>query len=119
MAGQAAVSISRGSYGVDFLGHNLPATLVSGSAWMLWIMLRNTGTRTWPHDLPRGLQTDMVVYVDDTLCQMVTLPESVPPGGAVTFSFQIGIPDRIGRHVLRLELLEQQVAWFRDHHVAP
>src|SRR5690349_21771100 len=112
-------TIPRGSYGVEYLHHNLPATLAADAKWVLWVSVRNTGTRPWQHNPGAGVRTDIALYIDDELHVMSPLSAHVAPMESVTTSIPFQPPPQLGTHRLRIELVEQRVAWFRDHKVSP
>jgi SAM-dependent methyltransferase len=42
------------------------------------------------------------------------LPRDIAPGEAVEFEARVHLPGRLGRHVLRLDLVDEKVAWFEQ-----
>jgi SAM-dependent methyltransferase len=42
------------------------------------------------------------------------LPKDVAPGEAVEFEALVDLPEALGRHVLRLDLFDERVAWFEQ-----
>ena len=42
------------------------------------------------------------------------LPRDVAPGEAVEFEARVDLPEPLGRHVLRLDLFDEKVAWFEQ-----
>jgi len=99
-------------------GEPLPAILAPGSVVVEPLSVRNEGAIVWPH---RGAH---VVYLGYHWTDAVTgetavfegvrtpLPEDVPPGGESTVHAKIVAPSRIGRYVLRWDLVQEDVTWF-------
>jgi glutamate-1-semialdehyde 2,1-aminomutase len=107
-------------YAVAYRGHNVPGTFPAGAVVGTWLELENAGTRTWRRDALEGGAVDLVVRWDGEVAATHALPvAAVAPGERSTVHFALHVPAAPGRHVLTLELVEQGVAFFRDHGAAP
>lgn len=97
-----------------------PRRLRRGDAGVVRLCVCNTGSRGWPAQTAdgRGMVT-LAVFVDGTLRQAERLRTDVFPGEKAHFTFEIAAPLERGEHRLRLELVEQHVAFFAEHGVPP
>ena len=57
------------------------------------------------------------VLIDDG--QRVRLPARLMPGETVDLPVRIDVPNAVGRYVLEIDLLQELVAWFKDHGSTP
>lgn len=105
-------------YGVLYRRHNIPRTLVAGTIQVFWVEVENCGTKTWVRQEPQGHNVDLVLYLDGELHAGATLPsEAVNPGDSAILSVQIRVPDKIGPHVVSVDMVEQNVTYFADQGV--
>jgi glutamate-1-semialdehyde aminotransferase len=100
-------------YGVAYRGHNIPRCLPGKTVWGAWVRLENTGTRSWLLHQPEGKRVDLVVLWDGQVSATHRLPlPEVKPGDRITVHFPLQVPAAAGRHVLKLDLVEQGVTLF-------
>ncbi len=94
-----------------------------GSTSLVSVVLTNTGTTTWAagganpvHLSYHWLQAGSVVTWDG---QRASLPADVASGGSVTVSLPVAAPARAGAYTLRIDLVQEGVAWFSGLGVVP
>ena len=87
------------------------------------VVLTNAGTTTWTaggstpvHLSYHWLQNGAVVVWDGL---RATLPGDVPSGASVTVSLPVQPPPKAGTYTLRIDLVQEGVAWFSGLGVAP
>lgn len=108
------------AYGADYLEHSIPERLKNGVTYGVRLTLKNTGALTWCARPPDGHRVDVLVFVDDTLLNVLQLPQAeVPPGQRVTLHFPFRAHDAEGPHRVRVELVHQGVTRFGDQGVEP
>src|SRR5262245_22785219 len=90
---------------------------------LLRVVVRNTGTATWPH---RGKHPiNLSYHWLDRAGQPVDfdgvralLPDDLPPGAEVELELQVEPPPQAGDYLLALDMVEEGVAWFSQQGVA-
>ncbi len=110
-------------YGVEYiLLEPIPDSLWQDEPLLIGLQLRNTGLTPW---LTSGYPVLVVVRWLDRQGNMIaelpwrTLPHPVPSGETVTIELRVDQTPPPGQYVLTIELVEHQVAWFRDKGVQP
>lgn len=110
-------------YGVEYiLLEPIPASLWQDEPLLIGLQLRNTGLTPW---LTSGYPVLVVVRWLDRRGNMIaelpwrTLPHPVPSGETATIELRVDQTPPSGEYVLTIELVEHQVAWFRDKGVQP
>jgi glycosyltransferase involved in cell wall biosynthesis len=110
-------------YGVEYtLLDPLPETLIQDEPLLIGLKLRNTGLTPW---LVSGYPVLVVIRWFDRQGNMVielpwrALPHPVPANESTTIELRIDQTPPPGEYVLTIELVEHQVAWFRDKGVQP
>lgn len=107
-------------YGVRYLDHNIPEQLPAGTVYGARVTIKNTGGMTWQRHHPKGNRVDLVLVVGDEAPVTCKMPRSeVRPGEQTTICFPLRIPFQEGHYTIRLELVEQKVAWFSHRGVEP
>jgi hypothetical protein len=93
------------------------------STTQLAVTITNTGTETWPAlgSNPvrlsyHWLRSGATVHWDG---QRALLPADVPSGGRLTLNVPVLAPRTAGTYTLRLDLVQEGVAWFSGIGVAP
>lgn len=92
----------------------------AGSPGRIPCTVRNGGDTLWLHEalLSGGyvrlgghlLEEDSTVLAWDYF--RAPLPESVPAGGTVFVNAEFRLPEKPGQYILRLDLVDENVAWF-------
>jgi len=107
-------------HGVAYRGHNIPRRLPGKTVWGAWVRLENTGTRSWLLHQPEGKRVDLVVSWDGQVSATHHLPlPEVKRGDRVTVHFPLQVPAAAGRHVLKVDLVEQGVTLFETAGASP
>jgi glutamate-1-semialdehyde 2,1-aminomutase len=108
-------------YGCEWLQVEAPAAAPAGGTAAVRVRVANRGLRVWRSAQASGRPVDLVVRVDGAVQAMVRAPHDVAPGQAADFSFAVRLPGGAGPPSCRVELglVEQNVAWFAQHGVAP
>jgi SAM-dependent methyltransferase len=102
-----------------------PGTRLSGKAGeavALPLRLENLGDTVWLSALdPAGGYVSVGGHLLDEERRPVkrcffadALPRDVAPGEAVELEARVHLPGRVGRYVLRLDLVDEKVAWFEQ-----
>jgi len=110
-------------YGVEYiLLEPILDSLWQDEPLLIGLQLRNTGLTPW---LTSGYPVLVVVRWLDRQGNMIaelpwrTLPHPVPSGETATIELRVDQTPPPGEYVLTIELVEHQVAWFRDKGVQP
>jgi len=96
---------------------------VPGGSVGLPLTVRNAGDTLWRHEeAPAGGYVRLGGHLlsesgepTDWDFFRAPLPCPVPAGRTVSFEAHFRLPDRAGRHLLRLDLVDEGVAWFEQH----
>jgi hypothetical protein len=115
------------SFAADLELGAAPAAVAAGTSFSVPLRLRNRGSQVWHHQGvgtgqlrvaaayrwldPQG--TPVVLYGERTL-----LPRGLLPGEEATLDVAVVAPPAPGPHVLRVTLVQEEVAWFDDQGVA-
>jgi len=101
--------------GVRYHAHNLPTRINPKQVLCAHIELENTGFETWQLHHPAGNNVDLFVRWDAAAAATFSLPRAaVHPGERVTLHFPLRAPASVGKHVLEVNLVKQEVAFFSD-----
>ncbi|MDE3113212.1 MAG: S8 family serine peptidase [Chloroflexota bacterium] len=99
------------------------ASFSLGTPSSVSVVVTNTGTTTWAaggatpvHLSYHWLQGGAVVVWDG---QRAGLPSDVPAGASVTVSLGVQPPPKAGTYTLRIDLVQEGVAWFSGLGVPP
>ncbi len=110
-------------YGVEYiLLEPIPDSLWQDEPLLIGLQLRNTGLTPW---LTSGYPVLVVIRWFDRQGNMVielpwrALPHPVPANESTTIELRIDQTPPPGEYELTIELVEHQVAWFRDKGVQP
>jgi glutamate-1-semialdehyde aminotransferase len=108
------------SYSVQYVDHNISDRHPARSVFGARVTLENSGNFKWQSNPPDGKCVDLAMRLDGEVKATHKLPRAeVPPGERVTVHFPLAMPADPGSHTLELELVQQQVALFRDRGAAP
>lgn len=99
------------------------ATFDLGSSSTVSVVVTNTGTTTWPagganpvHLSYHWLQSGATVVWDGA---RAALPSDVPSEASVTVALPVLSPPRAGTFTLRIDLVQEGMAWFSSLGVTP
>jgi hypothetical protein len=116
----------RPAYGVEYVDHNTPITMVAGQTNAVQVTLRNTSSRTWPaagaHPIRLGYHwyktsgAEVPPSLWDDNRSM--LPHDVLPGDVVSLHCNLNAPRDSDRYELRWDIVEEMRTWFAWQGVA-
>jgi glutamate-1-semialdehyde 2,1-aminomutase len=108
-------------YDAAWLEHNLPTSFRRGEPYHLYVRVQNLGSRSWPAHHPEGRWVELVVYFGAVLHRTARIPRDVAPGDDVVLTIPLTFPETAedGRWTVTISFLEQNVAWFHEHGMAP
>jgi hypothetical protein len=114
------------AYGVEYVDHNTPATMLAGGTSAVQVTLRNTSSSTWPAAGPHPVRlgyhwhttdgTEVPSSLWDDLRS--ALPHDVTPGDVVTLNCNLSAPRNPDRYEVRWDLVEEARTWFAWQGVA-
>ena len=104
-----------------------PRDVVAGTPVPLRLTVENAGTSTWSEGqrVRLGFQWFAAGAVDgadrDVVDdgQRVRLDSAIAPGETVTVECALDVPHRAGAFTVEVDLLQENVAWFKDHGSMP
>ena len=108
-------------YDVAWHEHNVPSSFRKGERCQLYLRVGNRGSRSWPAQHPEGRWVEVAVYFGAALHRTARIPQDVAPGEDVLVSIPLTFPldAEGGVWTVTVSFLEQNVAWFHDHGMAP
>lgn len=122
--GLAAVAGEDGIFGARYRVVSSPEAAPRGETFTVSLEVTNTSSFTWPAAGPTPVRASYhwsdaggrIVIWDGV---RTSLPTDVAPGATVTLEVAVLAPPLEGSHLLRLDLVQDGVAWFSDRGVAP
>jgi hypothetical protein len=96
----------------DYVDMSVPQFLLPGAVWPMTITMQNVGSTTWTAGSGYKLATpgDSMTWG----INRVVVPNDVPPGASVTFSFNITAPTVPGTYNYQWRMLQEGVQRFGD-----
>ncbi|OIQ07956.1 immune inhibitor A precursor [Moorella thermoacetica] len=111
------VMVSVPMYEVQWMSHNTPASLATGSVYPVDLTIANMGGFVWPASGDKPVRLSYHWY--DSSGNVVIwdglrtgMPVDVAPGQVVTLSAQVKVPDKPGTYTLKWDLVQEGVTWF-------
>jgi len=110
-------------FSVAFEEHNVSTEMVAGEKVSPMITVKNTSGVTWPSkpDYKNLNAVNLSYHWLDRRGRVVVfdgirtpLPSDVPSGESVRLKATIQAPEREGRYILEITLVQEGVAWFPD-----
>jgi hypothetical protein len=103
------VLAEEGTNDAAFVTQSVPATMVVGQAYAVTITMKNTGTSTWARGSGYKLGSQNPALNTTWGLNLVTLParRAVPPGGEVTFTFQVTAPSTSGIYSFQWQMVRE------------
>jgi hypothetical protein len=107
---------------VEFGKHNIPTEMLEGETVLADVTIKNASSSTWPGHLDSRARNavNLSYHWLDRKRQVVVfegfrtpLPRDLNPGESVTLRAAIRAPEKAGKHVLQVTLV-QGVAWFSE-----
>ncbi len=100
-----------------FVSQLVPASMVAGRKYQVSVRMRNAGAKTWTptggqyHALGSQSPQDNKIWG----LNRIKVPTSVPPGGEITFSFEVTAPSSPGTYDFQWRMVHEFVEWFGDY----
>ncbi len=96
---------------------SVPTTMVAGRKYKVSLRMRNTGSTTWT---PAGVSYYALGSQspqDNKIWGLnrIKVPTSVPPGGEITFAFEVTAPSTPGTYDFQWRMVHEWVEWFGDY----
>jgi hypothetical protein len=121
--GDSSPKLPLAGFKVEFGSHNIPAEMVVAQTVSADVTIRNGSTRTWPSKPnPKGrhavnlsyhwLDSKRQIVVFDGL--RTPLPRDLGPGESVTLRATIRAPEKAGKYLLHVTMVQEAVAWFSE-----
>jgi glutamate-1-semialdehyde 2,1-aminomutase len=101
-------------YGAAWIDHNFPPRLPAGDVRTAWLTIENRGKKTWRQDAVK-----VSIDLDGARVVLLELPHAVGPGDRVTLHWVFRTTGEVGRHELKVDLVEQDVTSFERKGVRP
>lgn len=95
-----------------FVSQTVPTTMVVGTTYSVSVTLQNTGDTTWTSAARYRLGPQNPSETPIWNTSRVALPASVPPGGTVTFNFNVIAPNVAGTYNFQWQMVFEHVEWF-------
>ncbi|MBI3183453.1 MAG: hypothetical protein HYZ28_15050 [Myxococcales bacterium] len=108
------LGLQEGPYAAAFAWQEVPAAMRALERYKVSVTMRNIGSARWM----RGQQFRLGSQAPrDNLSfglNRVELPDDLPPGGTVTFPFEVVAPAAPGRHSFQWRMVRDGVMWFGE-----
>jgi hypothetical protein len=109
---------------VEFGQHKIPTEMVVAQTVSADVTIKNASTKTWsskPNQKGR-YAVNLSYHWLDSKRQMIVfdglrtpLPRDLSPGESVTLRATILAPEKAGKYLLHLTMVQEAVAWFSDN----
>ena len=106
------VSVKDGNNDSAFVSQNVPASMSPGQKYGVSVTMQNTGRTTWTAAGLYHLGSQSPQDNSAWGIQRVELPNDVPPGANVTFSFNVTAPANISPYNFQWRMVQDNVEWF-------
>jgi hypothetical protein len=109
---------------VEFGRHNIPAEMTVAQTVSADVTVKNASTKTWPgKPNQKGRHAvNLSYHWLDAKRQMVIfdglrtpLPRDLGPGESVTLRATMQAPEKAGKYLLHVTMVQEAVAWFSDN----
>jgi Ig-like domain from next to BRCA1 gene len=107
------VGVTAAVQSAQYVSQSVPGSMTSGGTYAVSVTMRNNGDTTWnpgTHFLGSQNPQDNLNWG----LNRVALPAAVPPGGQVTFSFNVTAPSWGGSYGFQWRMLQNGIGWFGD-----
>jgi Ig-like domain from next to BRCA1 gene len=99
-------------YKASFISQNVPPTMTAGRTYGVTVTMRNDGNDTWSAGAFYRLGSQNPQDNTTWGFGRVTIPQNVPPGQQVVFSFNVTAPATPSTYNFQWRLVRDGVAWF-------
>lgn len=122
-AGDEARRLPDSGFAVEFSENDIPNTMTAGNKLSADVAIRNISKQTWPSQ-PNAKNLNQVnlsyrwkdpkgrVLIADGV--RTPLPRNLAPGESVRLKMNIAAPERPGRYLIEVTLVQEGVAWFDE-----
>jgi hypothetical protein len=114
------------SYSLQWVSHNVPATMAPGASVPIKVSVKNTGDWPWPDPFAGNPSHPDGAYAVRMTCGWADasgksiqpqtnrgdLTAPVPPGQTTNFTMNITAPKQSGSYQLQIDLVEELVTFF-------
>jgi RHS repeat-associated protein len=109
------VTVSPATNNAQILSQNVPAQMIAGQRYPVSVAVRNTGNTTWISGGEFPYRLGSVTTANTSIPEIgrIALPNNVPPGGDVVFSFNM-VPTQSGNFPLQWRMVQEFKEWFGD-----
>lgn len=108
------------AHGVRYRRHAVPSAVATGAACTIAVVVSNTGRTAWRCAPGEAHAIELALYLNGRFCTTGRLPTStVGPGASECVIVQLAAPSSPGRHELKIDLVEQGVAFFSERGSPP
>jgi SAM-dependent methyltransferase len=116
---QAAGALPDSSYAAGLVIVDSPERLAPSQRSDIGVTVTNNSDGTWRHDIPAGRHICLGNHwlLDDGSGAIqddgrALLPQTMAPGDRVEMTLGVQAPERPGRYLLEVDLVQEHVAWF-------
>ncbi|HEV2844339.1 MAG TPA: NBR1-Ig-like domain-containing protein [Thermoanaerobaculia bacterium] len=107
------VAVTAGVESAQYVSQSVPSSMTTGGTYTVSVTMRNNGDTTWnPGTHFLGSQSPQDNF--NWSLNRVALPAAVPPGGQVTFNFNVTAPSWGGSYGFQWRMLQNGIGWFGD-----
>jgi hypothetical protein len=95
-----------------FVEQSVPASMIAGQSYDVFVTLKNTGIKTW-----KASELYRLAYLSgnrDWILERVELPSIVEPGSIVKFEFKVKAPSKPGTYSFHWGMVQDGVAAFGE-----
>lgn len=107
-----AITVLAPSNQAQFISQSVKSVMTAGEFSTVSITMKNTGTTTWTAGTNYRLGSQNPQDNMTWGLNRVALPNDVPPGATVTFTFDVFAPAKSGTFNLQWRMVQDGVEWF-------
>ncbi len=102
-------------HGAEFTEITFPDRYHRGVTYPVCLSIKNTGGLVWQRNPENGNPVELFVTINGTVVSIFKMSkEKVEYGQKTSFHFPFRIPVEPGEHIIGFDLVEQNIAWFKD-----
>ena len=109
------VSVQDGVNSASFVSASVPAVMTPGQIYPVSVTMTNSGNTTWSASSLYRLGSQSPQDNTTWGLNRVELPNPVPPGGSVTFNFNVTAPTTAATYNFQWRMVEDLIEWFGDY----
>lgn len=121
--GDEARRLPDSGFAVEFLENDIPNTMTAGKDFSADVVIRNISKQTWSSrpNAKNRYQVNLSYRWKDPKGRVLVadgvrtpLPRNLAPGESVPLKMNIAAPERPGRYLIEVTLVQEGVAWFDE-----